>query len=156
ERIAHLAGHDALTDLPNRTLLRNHLEHELRRVKRGECLAVLCLDLDYFKGVNDTLGHPIGDELLKVVADRLRGCIRETDSIARLGGDEFAIIMTALQRATDAASLAKRVQESISQPYLIDNHQIVVDISIGISVAPVDAIDPDQLLKNADMALYGA
>jgi diguanylate cyclase (GGDEF)-like protein len=156
ERIAHLAGHDALTDLPNRTLLRTQLEYELKRVKRGECLAVLCLDLDYFKGVNDTLGHPVGDELLKVVADRLRGCVRELDTIARLGGDEFAIIMTALRQPTDAAALAKRVRDSIAQPYLIDGHQIVVDISIGISIAPIDAIEPDQLLKNADMALYGA
>jgi diguanylate cyclase (GGDEF)-like protein len=156
ERIAHLAGHDALTDLPNRTLLRTQLEYELKRVKRGECLAVLCLDLDYFKGVNDTLGHPVGDELLKVVADRLRGCVRELDTIARLGGDEFAIIMTALRQPSDAAALAKRVRDSIAQPYLIDGHQIVVDISIGISIAPIDAIEPDQLLKNADMALYGA
>jgi diguanylate cyclase (GGDEF)-like protein len=156
ERIAHMAGHDALTDLPNRILLRERLEHELKRVKRGECLAVLCLDLDQFKSVNDTLGHPVGDELLKVVADRLRGCTREPDTIARLGGDEFAIIMTALQQPTDAAALSRRVRESIAKPYLIDDHQIVVDISIGISVAPIDGIEPDQLLKNADMALYGA
>jgi diguanylate cyclase (GGDEF)-like protein len=156
ERIAHMAGHDALTDLPNRVLLRERLEHELKRVKRGECIAVLCLDLDQFKSVNDTLGHPVGDELLKVVADRLRGCTREPDTIARLGGDEFAIIMTAMQRPTDAAALSRRVRASIVKPYHIDGHQIVVDISIGISVAPIDAIEPDQLLKNADMALYGA
>ena len=98
ERIGHMARHDALTDLPNRVLLRERLEHELKRVKRGECLAVLCLDLDHFKSVNDTLGHPIGDELLKLVADRLRGCTREPDTIARLGGDEFAIIMTKMQK----------------------------------------------------------
>jgi diguanylate cyclase (GGDEF)-like protein len=156
ERIAHMAGHDALTDLPNRVLLRDRLEHELKRVKRGDCIAVLCLDLDQFKSVNDTLGHPVGDELLKVVADRLRGCTREPDTIARLGGDEFAIIMTAMQRPTDAAALSRRVRASIAKPYHIDGHQIVVDISIGISVAPIDAIEPDQLLKNADMALYGA
>ena len=136
--------------------MRTQLEYELKRVKRGECLAVLCLDLDYFKGVNDTLGHPVGDELLKVVADRLRSCVREIDTIARLGGDEFAIIMTALRQPTDAAALAKRVRDAIAQPYLIEGHQIVVDISIGISIAPIDAIEPDQLLKNADMALYGA
>jgi diguanylate cyclase (GGDEF)-like protein len=156
ERIVHMAGHDALTDLPNRILLRERLEHELKRVKRGECLAVLCLDLDQFKSVNDTLGHPVGDELLRVVADRLRGCTREPDTIARLGGDEFAIIMTALQQPTDAAALSRRVRESIAKPYLIEGHQIVVDISIGISVAPIDGVAPDQLLKNADMALYGA
>jgi diguanylate cyclase (GGDEF)-like protein len=156
QRVAHMARHDALTDLPNRMLLRERLEHELKRVKRGECLAVLCLDLDHFKGVNDTLGHPIGDELLKVVAERLRRCTREPDTIARLGGDEFAIIMTAMAQANDAAALSRRIRESIAKPFNLDGHQIVVDISIGISIAPFDATEPDQLLKNADMALYGA
>jgi diguanylate cyclase (GGDEF)-like protein len=156
ERIVHMARHDALTDLPNRLMLRERLDHELKRVKRGECLAVLCLDLDHFKSVNDTLGHPIGDELLKVVAERLRRCTREPDTIARLGGDEFAIIMTGMERPTDAVALAKRIRESITKPYHIDGHQILADISIGISLAPMDASEPDQLLKNADMALYGA
>ncbi len=156
EQIAHMARHDALTDLPNRVMLRERLEHELKRVKRGECLAVLCLDLDQFKGVNDTLGHPIGDELLKLVADRLRGCTREPDTIARLGGDEFAIIMTQMKEPTDAAHLSRRVRDSIVRPYQVDGHQIVTDISIGISIAPIDGMEPDILLKNADMALYGA
>ena len=156
ERVGHMARHDALTDLPNRVLLRERLEHELKRVKRGECLAVLCLDLDQFKGVNDTLGHPIGDELLKLVADRLRGCTREPDTIARLGGDEFAIIMTQMQKANDAATLSRRIRESIVKPYQIEGHQIVTDISIGISISPIDGTEPDELLKNADMALYGA
>ena len=156
ERIAHMARHDALTDLPNRVLLRERLDHELKRVKRGESLAVLCLDLDHFKSVNDTLGHPIGDELLKLVADRLRGCTREPDTIARLGGDEFAIIMTQLQQPADAASLSRRIRDSIIKPYQVDGHQIISDISIGISIAPIDGTEPDQLLKNADMALYGA
>ena len=155
-RIAHMARYDALTDLPNRVLLHDRLEHELKRVKRGECLAVLCLDLDQFKGVNDALGHPIGDELLKLVADRLRGCTREPDTVARLGGDEFAIIMTQMQEPTDAAALSKRIRESIIKPYQIEGHQIVTDISIGISVAPFDAEEADPLLRNADMALYGA
>jgi diguanylate cyclase (GGDEF)-like protein len=156
ERIAHMARHDALTDLPNRALLRERLEYELKRVKRGECLAVLGLDLDQFKSVNDTLGHPVGDELLKLVADRLRGCTREPDTVARLGGDEFAIIMTQMQEPTDAAALSRRIRESIIKPYQIDGHQIVTDISIGISIAPIDGTEPDLLLKNADMALYGA
>ncbi len=156
ERIAHMARHDGLTDLPNRMMLRDRLDHELKRVKRGECLAVLCLDLDQFKSVNDALGHPIGDALLKLVADRLRGCTREPDTVARLGGDEFAIIMTQMDQPTDAAALAKRVRDSIVKPYQIEGHQIVTDISIGISVAPMDAIDADPLLRNADMALYGA
>jgi diguanylate cyclase (GGDEF)-like protein len=156
ERIVHMARHDALTDLPNRMMLRERLDHELKRVKRGECLAVLCLDLDHFKSVNDTLGHPIGDELLKVVAERLRRCTREPDTIARLGGDEFAIIMTGMEEPTDAVALCKRIRESIAKPYHLDGHQIVTDISIGVSLAPMDASEPDQLLKNADMALYGA
>jgi diguanylate cyclase (GGDEF)-like protein/PAS domain S-box-containing protein len=156
ERIAHMARHDALTDLPNRVLLRERLDHELKRVKRGECLAVLCLDLDQFKGVNDALGHPVGDELLKLVSVRLRGCTREIDTVARLGGDEFAIIMTQMQQPTDAASLSKRIRDSVNRPYQIDGHPIVTDISIGISVAPIDAMEPDPLLRNADMALYGA
>lgn len=156
ERVAHMARHDALTDLPNRVLLRERLEHELKRVKRGECLAVLWLDLDHFKSVNDTLGHPIGDELLKLVAERLRGCTREPDTVARLGGDEFAIIMTQMQQPSDAAALSKRVRASIVKPYQIEGHTIVTDMSIGISVAPFDAVDADPLLRNADMALYGA
>src|SRR6478736_9095704 len=156
ERIAHMARHDALTDLPNRTMMREHLEHELKRVKRGECLAVLCLDLDQFKSVNDALGHPIGDELLKLVGERLRRCTREPDTVARLGGDEFAIIMTQMQQPTDAAALSKRIRDSIVKPYQIDGHQIVTDISIGISVAPIDALDAEMLMRNADMALYGA
>ena len=156
ERIVHMARHDALTDLPNRTMFRERLEYELRRIKRGDALAVLCLDLDHFKSVNDTLGHPVGDELLKVVAERLRRCIREPDTIARLGGDEFAIIMTGMHAPTDPVVLAKRIREAIIKPYILDGHQILADISIGISLAPIDAAEPDLLLKNADMALYGA
>ncbi len=156
EQIAHMARHDALTDLPNRVMLRERLQHELKRVKRGEYLAVLCLDLDQFKSINDTLGHPIGDELLKLVADRLRGCTREPDTIARLGGDEFAIIMTQMKEATDAANLSRRIRDSIVRPYQVEGHQIVTDISIGISIAPFDGTESDVLLKNADMALYGA
>jgi diguanylate cyclase (GGDEF)-like protein/PAS domain S-box-containing protein len=156
ERIAHMARHDALTDLPNRILLRERLDHELKRVKRGECLAVLCLDLDQFKSVNDALGHPVGDELLKLVGERLRGCTREPDTVARIGGDEFAIIMTQMHEASDAAALSRRIRNSVVKPYQIDGHQIVTDISIGISVSPLDAIEPDALLRNADMALYGA
>jgi len=156
DRIAHMARHDALTDLPNRVLLLEQLNHEIKRVKRGECLAVLCLDLDQFKSVNDALGHHIGDELLKLVGERLRGCTRELDIVARMGGDEFAIIMTQMDQAADAAALSKRIRDSVIRPYQIEGHQIVTDISIGISVAPMDAVDPHELLRNADMALYDA
>jgi diguanylate cyclase (GGDEF)-like protein/PAS domain S-box-containing protein len=156
DRIAHMARHDALTDLPNRMLLLEQLNHEIKRVKRGECLAVLCLDLDQFKSVNDALGHHIGDELLKLVGERLRGCTRELDAVARMGGDEFAIIMTQMEQAADAATLSKRIRDSVIKPYQIEGHQIVTDISIGISVAPMDAVESDELLRNADMALYDA
>ena len=155
-QIAHMAHHDALTDLPNRILFVERLSHELKRVKRGELIAVLALDLDHFKTVNDTLGHPVGDELLRHVADRLRGCIREPDTVARLGGDEFAIIMTQLREPQDAVILARRVRESVSRAFHVNDHQIITDVSIGMSVAPEDGTEPDVLLKNADMALYGA
>jgi diguanylate cyclase (GGDEF)-like protein len=156
-RIVHMAHHDALTDLPNRVLLRERLEHELSHVRRGRKLAVLYLDLDHFKSVNDTLGHLIGDELLKGVAERLRSCLRETDIIARLGGDEFAIVQTSLQHATDAAMLAQKLRDEITRtPFDLDEHQIVADLSVGIALAPDDGTDSDQLLRSADMALYGA
>ena len=156
-RIAHMAHHDALTDLPNRALLRERLEQELTYVRRGGQLAVFYLDLDNFKSVNDTLGHSTGDELLKATADRLRGCLRDVDFIARLGGDEFAIIQTSLEQLTDGAILAQRLRDEIIRaPFELNSHHIVADISIGIALAPTDAIDADQLLRSADMALYGA
>jgi diguanylate cyclase (GGDEF)-like protein len=155
-QIAHMARHDALTDLPNRLLLRERLAEALIHVERGQRLAVLCLDLDHFKNVNDSLGHPVGDELLRTVAGRLRGCVRETDTISRVGGDEFAIIQTDINDATDAERLAIRLSEVIAAPYDVQGHLIMVNTSIGIAVAPLDGIDANELLKNADMALYGA
>ncbi|HEX4554334.1 MAG TPA: EAL domain-containing protein [Xanthobacteraceae bacterium] len=152
--IAHMAHHDALTNLPNRVLLRERLEQALVDVRRGGQLAVLYLDVDHFKSINDTLGHAIGDELLKAVAGRLHGCLRESDTIARLGGDEFAIIQTGFGQLSEVAGLASRIREVITPPYELDGHQVPADVSIGISIAPNDAIEPDQLLKNADMALY--
>ena len=155
-KIAHMARHDGLTDLPNRMWLRERLGHALSAVHSGERLAVLYLDLDHFKGVNDTLGHPIGDELLKAVAGRLRRCVRDSDVIARIGGDEFAIVRTSLQDSQEASALAQRLCEVIRAPYDIDGHAVIVDTSVGISVSPDDGVDPNELLKNADMALYGA
>jgi diguanylate cyclase (GGDEF)-like protein len=114
------------------------------------------LDLDHFKNINDTLGHSMGDQLLKGVADRLRACVRETDTIARLGGDEFAIVQTQIGEPEDAATFARRVREALAVPFDLDGHHVITDASIGISVAPDDGADPDLLLKNADMALYGA
>jgi diguanylate cyclase (GGDEF)-like protein len=117
---------------------------------------VLCLDLDHFKGVNDTLGHPVGDVLLKVVADPLRKCVGEDDTVARLGGDEFAIIQVAVQRPEEVNVLAAKLVEALSAPYELDGNQIVVSTSIGIALVPSDGNTPDQLLKNADMAMYRA
>jgi len=155
-KIAHMARHDALTDLPNRVLLRERLVEELGRVERGHRLAVLCLDLDQFKNVNDTLGHPIGDELLRAVADRLRSCARDTDMVSRVGGDEFVIIQTDIVHAPDAERLARRISEAVSVPYDLHGHLVMAGTSIGIALAPTDGTDANDLLKNADMALYGA
>jgi diguanylate cyclase (GGDEF)-like protein len=155
-QIAHMARHDALTDLPNRMLLRERLAEALIHVERGQRLAVLRLDLDHFKNVNDSLGHPVGDEMLRTAANRLRGCVRETDTISRVGGDEFAIIQTDVTDATDAERLALRLAEVIAVPYDLQGHMVVATASIGIAMAPIDGIEADELLKHADMALYGA
>jgi diguanylate cyclase (GGDEF)-like protein len=156
KQIAHLAHYDALTDLPNRVLFRAQLQQELERTKRGEQLAVLYIDIDEFKSVNDSLGHPAGDELLKAVASRLRSCLRETDSVARLGGDEFAIVQTGIKQPGDVVKLVTRIYQAIREPYECLGHQVTTDASIGIALAPNDATDLDQLLKSADLAMYGA
>jgi diguanylate cyclase (GGDEF)-like protein len=156
KQIAHMARHDALTDLPNRVLLRDELAQALVELPRDKRLAVLYLDLDHFKGVNDTLGHQIGDELLKTVAARLRGCVREADTVARVGGDEFAIIHTGIDQPSEAAMLARRICEAVREPCDLHGHAAIVDTSIGIALAPGDGSDPTELLKNADMALYRA
>jgi diguanylate cyclase (GGDEF)-like protein/PAS domain S-box-containing protein len=155
--IAHMARHDALTDLPNRVLLRERLELGLTAVERGDrCLAVLMLDLDRFKETNDTLGHPVGDALLKAVAGRLGSCVRDTATIARLGGDEFAIVEDVTDPLVEASALAERIQKELSAPFDLGDHQVLVGASIGIAIAPNDGINPDQLLKNTDLALYRA
>ena len=154
-QIAHLAKHDPLTDLPNRTLFRERLNEALRRTNRGAEVAVFCLDLDRFKEVNDTLGHPIGDILLKEVSRRLLACIREGDTVARLGGDEFAIIQTGGElKLAQTSALAERLIENISAPYSIEGYHVTIGTSLGISLAPEDGTDPDQILQNADLALY--
>jgi diguanylate cyclase (GGDEF)-like protein len=155
-QIAHMARHDALTNLPNRLLLRERLAQALADVPRGEQLAVLYLGLDNFRSVNDTLGRRAGDELLRILADRLQGCIREPDTVARVGGDEFAIIQTRLGQPADAAVLARRVCEAIRAPFQLMGHLMTIDTSIGIAIAPGDGTQPGELLKNSDMALCGA
>jgi diguanylate cyclase (GGDEF)-like protein len=157
EQISHMARHDALTNLPNRTLFREQLEKALRLVRRSDQLAVLCLDLDHFKDINDSLGHPVGDALLKEVARRLGECVTEHDTVARLGGDEFAIVQFCSDCEPSAvAMLASHVVEKVSAPYEIAGHQLVIGVSIGISLAPEDGKNPDELLKKADLALYRA
>jgi len=155
-KIEYMAHHDALTDLPNRLQLYEQLRQLLAKTRQGQHVAVFCLDLDRFKDVNDAHGHPVGDLLLKAVADRLRQCIRDVDLVARLGGDEFAIMQAGAAQPTDATSLASRLIEVIGAPYELDGKQVTVDLSIGIALAPGDGLDPEQLLKNADMALYRA
>jgi diguanylate cyclase (GGDEF)-like protein/PAS domain S-box-containing protein len=156
QSIAHMARHDALTDLPNRVLFRERMAEGLSRVEGfGETLAVLCLDLDNFKGVNDTLGHPIGDRLLGTIADRIRGAVGEDDTVARLGGDEFAILH-ANSRPETAGALARRLVGIISEPVEIDGQEINSSVSIGIALAPDDGNTADHLMKCADLALYRA
>jgi diguanylate cyclase (GGDEF)-like protein/PAS domain S-box-containing protein len=156
ERIAHLAHHDALTSLPNRVLFRSQLEIALNQLRENEHLALLYLDIDHFKSINDTLGHPVGDELMRAVADRLRRCMQPGDSVARLGGDEFALIHTAIRHPQDCIPLLNKIYDAIRVPYELDGHHVIADVSIGIAIAPGDGTEPDELLKNADLALYGA
>jgi diguanylate cyclase (GGDEF)-like protein/PAS domain S-box-containing protein len=156
EKIAHLAHYDALTDLPNRVLFREQIERELRKAREGEQFALLYIDIDEFKSINDSLGHHVGDELLKTVAARLKSCMRETDLIARIGGDEFAVIKTGVGSAADVVKFVTRLHETIRQPYQCLGHQLSTDASIGIALAPRDGTELDQLVKNADLAMYGA
>ena len=155
-QLVHMAHHDGLTSLPNRVLFREKLQLELARVRRGEKLAVLCLDLDQFKSVNDTLGHPVGDALLQAVADRMRDCVREVDTVARLGGDEFAIIQVGLSEPDAAIVVAERLIRAMSEPFDISGHHVVIGTSIGIAFAPDDAEDSELIIKSADLALYRA
>jgi diguanylate cyclase (GGDEF)-like protein len=155
-QVAFLAHHDPLTSLPNRILFRERVLHALKMLGRGGNFALFFLDLDHFKQVNDTLGHPVGDMLLKQVAGRLEDCVREGDTVSRLGGDEFAILLPGIEQPDAAAQLAQRITEVISQPYEVSGYQVNITTSIGIAFAPADGAYPDRLLKNADMALYQA
>jgi diguanylate cyclase (GGDEF)-like protein/PAS domain S-box-containing protein len=156
-RLAFMAQHDGLTGLPNRTLLRQQVDDMLLHGRRSsDKVALLMLGLDNFKAVNDTLGHGVGDKLLRGVAKRLRSSLREEDALARLNSDEFAIVQSGLTRPEDAVMLAKRLLEAIADPYLLDGHSVVIGASIGIAMAPGDGDDSEKLLKSADMALSRA
>ncbi|UPK35332.1 EAL domain-containing protein [Bradyrhizobium sp. 186] len=156
-RLAFMAQHDGLTGLPNRNLLRQQVDEMLAHTRRStDKVALLMLGLDNFKAVNDTLGHAVGDKLLRGVAKRLRSTLREEDALARLNSDEFAIVQSGLTRPEDAVLLAKRLLEAIADPYLLDGHSVVISASIGIAMAPGDGDDSEKLLKSADMALSRA
>jgi diguanylate cyclase (GGDEF)-like protein len=156
-RIAHMAHHDGLTDLPNRVLFRQRMADALvQRSRSGSLIGALCIDLDNFKLVNDTLGHPIGDRLLQDVAARIARVLRQRDTAARLGGDEFAVLVPEMKSPQELAVLAQRLIEVVSEPYVIEGHMVTVGSSIGIAVAPADGHDADHLLRNADLALYRA
>ncbi|MDH2342174.1 EAL domain-containing protein [Bradyrhizobium sp. SSUT77] len=156
ERITHLAHYDALTDLPNRTMFHEHLREELALVAGDEQLAVHYIDIDEFKGVNDALGHLVGDELLKAVAQSLRRCAGPADFVARLGGDEFAIVQSAVTSLDQVNELVARLFEAIRAPFDCMGHHLATDASIGIALAPEHGTALDQILKNADMAMYAA
>ncbi len=157
DQIRFLALHDSLTGLPNRVQLRQHLERAAARSRRhNQSLAVLCLDLDRFKNVNDTLGHATGDALLVEVAERLRDTVREVDLVGRLGGDEFAVVAEDLDSPEAAMRLARRVCEALGETYRVNGHDVTTSASIGIALGPVEGEAPEVLMKNADLALYRA
>jgi diguanylate cyclase (GGDEF)-like protein len=155
-RVAHMARHDALTELPNRVLLLERLEAALEDARAGKGVAVLCLDLDRFKHVNDTFGHNVGDALIKAVGERLGVCIGDGNTVARLGGDEYSIVQIGAEQPLAAMALAARIIEVVGEPIEFSGQQVKVGTSIGIAVAPADGTNPDQLLKNADLALNRA
>jgi diguanylate cyclase (GGDEF)-like protein/PAS domain S-box-containing protein len=157
ERIRYLAHHDVLTGLPNRALLEDRLEQSLAHAQRTETrVGVLFVDLDRFKNINDSLGHHMGDELLKMVAQRLRSCVRVDDTVSRQGGDEFILLATELGDASDAGQIAQKVLETIHQPFTLDGSEIQVTASVGIAIYPEDGADSDALIRNADAAMYYA
>ncbi|MBI2312658.1 MAG: EAL domain-containing protein [Betaproteobacteria bacterium] len=157
ERIEHLATRDSLTGLPNRVLLNDRLDQALLSAQRnGEMVAVLFIDLDRFKTINDSLGHHVGDELLKQVAERLGACVRKGDTLSRLGGDEFVVALEGLRSAQDATIVAEKVLQTVTQPYPIEGHMLDTSCSIGIGIYPADGGDIKTLLRNADTAMYHA
>ncbi|MFQ5958027.1 MAG: EAL domain-containing protein [Alphaproteobacteria bacterium] len=155
ERLVYLARYDTVTGLANRSHFHTRLKEAIRHANRTErLLALLFLDLDHFKDINDTLGHFVGDLLLKQVAERLLACTRDTDTVARLGGDEFAVVATNVMQANNAAALAQKLIDTLVRPYELDGQEVITGASVGITLYPADATEPDQLLRNADMALY--
>lgn len=155
-RIQHLARHDALTELPNRIQFLEDMASAAQAIERGETAAVLCIDLDHFKMINDTLGHAAGDALLKQASARLWGTTRETDVLARIGGDEFIMFLRPVDGPSTPAAIAEQIVRSIGAPFTIEGNLVSIGASVGIAMAPADGVDADTLMKNADLALYKA
>lgn len=156
-KMAHFAQHDSLTDLPNRILLDDRLAQAMAMVqRRGKKLAVLYLDIDRFKHVNDTSGHMVGDRLLQSISKRLLDCVRSSDTVSRQGGDEFVILLSEVTDAKDAAVTAGKILAELGEPHSIDNHELLVSASIGIVMYPEDGKNAEALIKNADVAMYQA
>ena len=154
EKLNHLAYHDALTDLPNQVLFKDRLKQAIALSRRNDQMqAVLLLNLDRFKAINDSLGYTAGDRLLQSVAQRLTSCVRESDTVARFGGDEFAVLLTQIPRAQDAANVARAIKQALDQAFLFEDQEIFVSSSIGISMYPQDGRDTAGLLKTAGVAL---
>ncbi|HZV05961.1 MAG TPA: EAL domain-containing protein, partial [Gemmataceae bacterium] len=156
ERIAHLAHYDVLTELPNRVLMRGHLEHRVAQLAEGKPFAILYIDVDEFKGVNDTLGHEAGDELLRQVAQRLRSCVGPQDLVARLGGDEFAIVKEGAREQDTLSLLAEQIMQALRASVACRGQQLPIDASIGIAIAPDHGSSIEDLLRSADLAMYAA
>ncbi len=157
EHVRHLAHYDALTDLPNRTLFNDRLGQALINAHRNRCkAAVMFLDLDRFKQINDTLGHSVGDLLLQEAALRLKNCMREGDTVSRLGGDEFVVLLPEIAGEEDAYVVAQKLLNTVAQPFTLDGHELHISTSIGVSFYPDDGADTETLMKNADIAMYRA
>lgn len=157
EQLRSIALYDNLTGLPNRFLLDDRMEQAILRAGRGgKAFALLFVDLDQFKPVNDSFGHRVGDELLKAVAGRLASCVRKEDTVARTGGDEFVIVLSEIAQAKDAAVIGAKILHELSNPFLIERHKVAISCSIGISVYPRDGKDVHTLMANADVAMYHA
>jgi diguanylate cyclase (GGDEF)-like protein/PAS domain S-box-containing protein len=157
ERLRYLATHDPLTDLPNRDLFHDRLNHALARARRTRKeTAILLLDLDNFKNINDTLGHSTGDRLLQIVAERLKACLRKSDTVARMGGDEFTFILEQIPNTNVCVIVAQKILHTLTAPFMISEHRFSITASIGISIFPDHGLDPETLLSNADKAMYRA
>jgi diguanylate cyclase (GGDEF)-like protein/PAS domain S-box-containing protein len=157
ERVRRSANYDSLTELANRSLFRERLEQDVKHASRtGLKLALLFIDLDGFKEVNDRFGHSAGDQLLHESASRISACVRATDTVARLGGDEFTVILTDVRQDSDVELLAQEILAALSKPFALAQHQVEISGSIGIALGPPEAATPDELVRNADLAMYGA